>query len=330
MKSEERKQKFITLLEQLLLKCKGVKGKLAESLSIKPSRLTGWLKGEVDPASLEISVFSNIANCANLSVDQLAQELGMTNFNSQTESLNKFQDLILDLLSNQTQEQLAQKLGISRGTINAWISSERAVSPAKIPVKTIVSLAQQKGWTVEGLLAYVNSNHSKEFEENLFLKLQSDITQLSFSFQLKLLIWQAQEFEQNLKTLEKIFRKRCQNKLSDNRKVLFIIDNEDLSSAAHQISYIDEYTLFKLENISLTTILKLPKHLADFDLLIFDISIKNFNLFDFISDISFNSDIVIFTSQDLEAEVRAKLRNKVTDIVVKPIDWQELKNKSYF
>ncbi|MGF1488180.1 MAG: hypothetical protein ACFBSE_13930 [Prochloraceae cyanobacterium] len=48
-----------------------------------------------------------------------------------------------------------------------------------------------------------------------------------------------------------------------------------------------------------------------------------------IQEISFDGDIVVFASEDLPENLRAGLEDRVTDLLVKPIDWNSLKDKEY-
>ena len=73
-----------------------------------------------------------------------------------------------------------------------------------------------------------------------------------------------------------------------------------------------------------------PRIDRNIDLLIFDIKSADSPSIPLIEDISFEGDIVAFVPDSLPADVMANLSNRVTEVVVKPIDWQELKNKEYF
>ena len=84
------------------------------------------------------------------------------------------------------------------------------------------------------------------------------------------------------------------------------------------------------ENISIAIIALLPQSLEHFDTLIFDISSADSPSIPLIEDISFEGDIVVFVPDSLPTDVMANLSNRVTEVVVKPINWQELKNKEYF
>ncbi len=68
----------------------------------------------------------------------------------------------------------------------------------------------------------------------------------------------------------------------------------------------------------------------DSDRLIFDISSPDSASIALIEEISFDGDIVVFASSDLAKNLRAGLEDKVTDLVIKPIDWSSLKDKEYF
>ena len=84
------------------------------------------------------------------------------------------------------------------------------------------------------------------------------------------------------------------------------------------------------DNIRVATIPKLPQSLDNIDVLIFDISSPDSPSIPLIHKISFDGDIVVFTSEDLPDNVRAGLEDRVTDVLVKPIDWSNLRDKEYF
>ncbi len=84
------------------------------------------------------------------------------------------------------------------------------------------------------------------------------------------------------------------------------------------------------DNIKVATIPKLPQSLDHIDVLIFDISSPDSPSIALIPKISFDGDIVVFASEDLPDNVRAALEDKVSDLVIKPIDWNSLKDKEYF
>ncbi len=77
------------------------------------------------------------------------------------------------------------------------------------------------------------------------------------------------------------------------------------------------------------TIQNLPEAI-DSDTLIFDISSPDSASIALIEEISFDGDIVVFSSEDLSGNLRAGLEDRVTDVLVKPIDWSSLKDKEYF
>ncbi len=70
--------------------------------------------------------------------------------------------------------------------------------------------------------------------------------------------------------------------------------------------------------------------LAQRDLLLFDISSSESEAISLIQDISFDGDISWINGSDLAENVRAGLEDKVTEVLVKPIDWSNLKDKEYF
>jgi len=109
-----------------------------------------------------------------------------------------------------------------------------------------------------------------------------------------------------------------------------IVEKVDSALTSFYLQKFYTHTNLKPDNIKILSQTKIPQSLKEFDIIIFDIDIPNKTFLNLIKQISFDGDIVIFTSPELEEEVRQQLEDKVTDIWVKPIDWQELKDKPYF
>ena len=329
MEVEERKRKFVKFLNELLEQNNGVKKQLAKRLNINPSTLTSWLQGKIDPASLELTVFIRVAETCECSTDELATRLEIKPNSPQT-ALNKFQKLIQELLFNQSQEQLGKKIGVTHGAIAGWLSSQRPVAPRRINISTIAGLAQEKGWKIEQLLAYLGLKEIKDIKEDLFSQIQNSILKLPFQERVKLLGWLFNDFEQQLSSsyLEG-FKIANQKKLS-NKTILLVFEENCLSILPRRISNLESYTLLRPENIEIATTSHLPESLEDFDILLFDISSSESEAIRLIQDISFDGDIVVLTSEDLPENLRAGLEDKVTDLVIKPIDWSSLRDKEYF
>ena len=151
---EERKRKFVALLQALLEERDGVKNKLAKELKISSGGFTHWLQGKVDPAGLDIESFQQIAKVQNCSADQLAQLLGFVEGEEQSQT--RFRKLLEELLSDKTQEELAKRLGIDRTTISKWLNLEIEIDLRKISAGTMFSLAREKKWKLDKLLNYLN------------------------------------------------------------------------------------------------------------------------------------------------------------------------------
>ena len=120
---------------------------------IKPSTLTPWLQGKVDPASLDILTFDRLAQVKGCSIDELAILLNLKKESPKT-PLDRLRQLVTEMLEGLSQEQLGRKLGISRNTIRGWLNPSKSIDPSQIPAGTIANLAQERGWTIERLLAY--------------------------------------------------------------------------------------------------------------------------------------------------------------------------------
>ena len=282
MNSEERKARFIKLLEDLLVEYGGIQTRLAEKLQISSARLSSWFQRQVDPANLETGIFERIARIKDYSNDELARLLGFPNTNKFPS--NKFKDLIVELLSNQTQEQLGIKLGVKQGAISNWINPEKNIDPSKIGAATMFAIAQAKGWKFDVLLIYLGLKAENK-ERGLINR--------------------------------------------SDRTLCIILEKEDLMIASKYLKNLYIYTDLKPENISIAAIALLPQSLEHFDTLIFDISSADSSSIPLIESFSFEGDKVVFVPESLPADVTTNLSNQSTDVVVKPIDWQELKNKDY-
>ncbi len=342
MNDDERKQKFITLLNKLLKDCGGKKMELAKRLNVKPSTLTPWFQGKIDPATIELAFFVRVAELNNSSTDELINQLGILK-KSQNIRLDRFKTLIQDLLSNQTQEVLAKKLKVSEGAVSGWVRKQRTVDPLRISIATIAEIAREKNWTVEKLLVYLDLKQASD-RENLSSKIKTETTILSLPEQIDLLVWLSNIIDQKIKKTDKIFDIEKQKFLHDQqsqsrsnleeirevaRTLLIILEQENLAIASNYLQKLYVHTNINPENITITTIQELPDPI-DSDILIFDISSSDSPSIALIQEISFDGDIVVFTSEDLPDNVRAGLEDRVTDVLVKPIDWNSLKDKEYF
>ncbi len=329
MKAEERKQKFVELLGQLLEGCGGVKKKLAQKLDIKPSTLTPWLQGKIDPASLDLAVFLRVAEVAQSSTDELAKTLGI-GANSEVRVLDKFRSLVQDLLSGQSLEQLGKKLGVNYSTISVWTSSQRNIDPRRIPISTIAALAIEKGWTIERLLVYLGLKNIEEIKENLLSEIQGLVVQLSLFERVKLLTWLSSEFEKELKGFNAQIPDKSKEKILSDLKVCIVLEDQDLSLASSYSGNLVFHTQLRVENIALATPPSMPESLEDFHVLIFDINSQQSPCIPLVESLEFEGDIVIFADASLPDDVRDRLDQKATELIIKPVPWSELKDLPYF
>jgi len=332
MESQERKAKFVLLLQDLRDECDGVKKRLAEKLDVIPSRLTRWLQGKIDPAGLEISAFYSISRVKGCSLDELAELFDYPLIEQQP--IDKFRLLIQELLFDRTQDELGKKIGVSQISISNWLNPNIPLDPSKIPSPTMFALAREKGWSLERLLVYLNFEFGK-IEEDLLFKYRMELSVLSLKQQIKLLNWLSNLVEENLAQSENLnISQLNQIKSNDSLDSFFhiciILEQEDISIASRYTGNLSFYLKLDPNNIEITTLTSLPASFKNFDLLIFDIQTDLASVFKLINEISFDGDIVIFTSSKKELEVRNLFNNKITDIVVKPIDWYSLKDKPYF
>ena len=343
MNDEERKQKFIALLEELLLDFNGEKTNLANKLGIQPSTLTRWFQGQIDPATIELTFFVRLAETVNISTDQLVDQLYILEKSEET-ILDKFKILVRDLLSTQTQKILANKLGVSEGAVGTWIRKQRTVDPRKISIATIAAIAREKNWTIERLLIYLDLKKT-EPQNNLFFKVQSNANVLPLNDQVKLLAWLSDQVQKKFvedKTINKIVNNATvtHRQNDEDRTLLIILEQENMAIASNYLQKLYVHTNINPENITIrvadpsfargATIQNLPDAINNYEILIFDISSPDSPSIALIQDISFDGDIVVFVPESLPDNVQAGLEDKVTDLVIKPIDWSSLRDKEYF
>ncbi len=326
---------------ELLADCDGVKLKLAEKLGVKPSTLTPWFQGKVDPAIIDLIFFVRIAEAANLSADELVKRLGILEKSEET-ILDKFKNLVRDLLSTQTQEILAKKLGVSESAVGTWVRKKRAIDPRRISIATIAAIAREKNWTIERLLIYLDLKEITA-RENLSSKLKTDATILSLSEQVDLLAWLSSLVTGKLKESEiesGITQQSKQSLTYNDRTLLIILEREDIAirdadlSLAQRASRYTADLIINLQinpdNIQVTTIPKLPQSLDNIDVLIFDISTADSPSIALIEEIDFKGNILVFADADLSQETIDRISNRVTEVLIKPINWNELKTRAYF
>ncbi|MDJ0728143.1 MAG: helix-turn-helix transcriptional regulator [Prochloraceae cyanobacterium] len=328
---EERKKKFVALLEELLKKWNYTQAQLAKQLGVSPSSLTRWLQGKIDPAALETLVFTRIAQVINLPTDSLVKSLQILEANqAPRDSSDRFTDFVEEMLAGQSQEQLGNRLGVSQKTISTWINSEQKIDPGKMPISTIALLAKEKSWTVERLLGYLGLKEQPENEADLLAQIQSQTIRLSFPSQVKLQIWFSREFENNLKKLDTQTLTQTKSNIFNDRTPLIILEEENITIASRYTADLIINLQINPDNIQVTTIPKLPQSLDNIDVLIFDISTADSPSIALIEEIDFKGNILVFADPDLSQEIIGRISNRVTEVLLKPIDWNELKARVYF
>ncbi len=325
MQSQERKQKFIDLLVEILSRESGIKAKLAEKLGINPSTLTGWFQGKVDPASLEILTFTRIAEIKGCSVDELAEYFQL--FSEEFETpLKKLRRLILETLIGQSQEQLSEKLEISQNTLKNWLNPAKTIDPGKISAKTIASLAREKKWTIETVLTHLNLIKVRN-QANLLSKLQIEASTLALTEQTSFLIWLSEEVDKKVRRAQKIDEITAQ---IPNKQVCLFFEQEDLALASYYSGNLVLHLHLQPENISIATPRSLPESLSLFDLLLFDLNNQQSPCIPLIESLEFDGDVVAFVDRSLPEDIQDRLKQKVTEVIVKPVLWSELKRQPYF
>ncbi len=326
LEAQERKTRFVLLLKELLDQCEGIKGKLAQNLNIKPSTLTPWLQGKIDPASLDITAFLTLARLKEISVNELAILLGIKVNQLEDSIENKFKNLVEQLLFNKSQQELAERLGVSRNAISSWITPQRNIDPANINIATMIAIAIEKGWTIERLLIHLGLKEP-ENEKDLRFKLKTITTTISLAEQIELLAWISNLVNKTAKDQPFLLEN---TKYKSNLTILVILEQDDVAIASNYFSNLVEYLKFQAKNIKIATIPKLPQSLADIDILIFDINTTDSPSIQLIEDLTFNGDIIIFADAIALPLIRDKISSAVSEIFVKPVDWSALQSFPYF
>ena len=306
----------------------GLKNQLAQKLGVRPPTITVWCQSKIDPAGLEISIFNRIASLKGCSVDELANLFELKREASQ-KPLQRLRHLVREMLVGKSQEQLGQKLNISKNTIRGWLNPTKNIDPNLIPAGTIANLATEKGWTIEKLLAYLNLKKNQAIENDVIDLIESQTRQLSLSGRVKILSSLFGDFEKELSSLNPPILRNKHEIILSIKKISLILEQENLAIATNYATNLAVHLQLKPENIQVTTIPKLPDSLADIDVLIFDISSADSASIALIKDLKFEGNIVVFAAADLPQEVLTNLSNQVTEVVVKPIDWKNLKDKEY-
>ncbi len=329
MNPEARKTKFVTLLQELLeIKCGGIKSKLAKQLKVGNSRISRWLQGQVDPLNLETLVFSQIAQLKQCSHEELAKTLGLTE--TIKSSQEKFQILLEEMLSDKTQDQVAEIIGVSQFTISNWLNPENNIDPGKLSVGNMLTIAHEIGWTFDSSLMHLGL--AQKSQEKFFIEYQSELLNLSLAEKKELSIWLSNLINK-IEDQEKYIEESKEANIKDfqidqypqatllSQKILIILEQDDVAIASNYFSNLVEYLNFKAKNIKIATIPKLPQSLADIDILIFDINTADSPSIQLIEDLTFNGDIIIFADAIALPLIRARISSAVSEIFAKPVDW---------
>ncbi len=82
--------------------------------------------------------------------------------------------------------------------------------------------------------------------------------------------------------------------------------------------------------LTIATPRSLPDSLSVFDVLLFDLSNQQSSCIPLIDSLDFDGDVVAMVDRSLPQDIQDRLKEKVTEVIVKPVPWSELKNKFYF
>ncbi len=338
MEEQQRKDRFVELLSQLLEQSDGVKMKLAIKLGIKPSTLTPWLQGKIDPASLDIVVFNRLAELLALSVDEVAILLDVVKEKAKPPLEDKFRSLIEELLSVRSQQELAQSLDLSQNAISRWINPQILINPRNLNIATMAAIALEKKWTIERLLIYLGLKE-KKIQENLLSRIKLEISSLSPREQVELLDWFYSIVEKKKDSLlqqesvQQLVSENWQGVSTSNRQELsicIILEKENIAIATNYASNLVLHFHLQPDNITIATPRSLPDSLSVFDVLLFDLNNQQSPCIPLIESLAFDGDVVAIVDRSLPQDIQDRLKQKVTEVILKPVPWDELKEKPYF
>ena len=122
------------------------------------------------------------------------------------------------------------------------------------------------------------------------------------------------------------------------RQLLVLIEEEDLEIASLYSSNLAIHLQLKPENITIATPLSMPESLSFFDVLLFNLNNQQSPCIPLIESLDFDGDVVAIVDRSIPDDLCAPLRGspwdrikqKVTEVIVKPVPWEQLKDKPYF
>ena len=114
------------------------------------------------------------------------------------------------------------------------------------------------------------------------------------------------------------------------RSVCIVLEQEDLSLASLYSSNLVLHLQLQPENIAIATPSSMPESLEDFDVLIIDINSQQSPCLPLVESLQFEGDIVVFADSSLPDDEKERLKQKATEVIVKPVPWSQLKDKPYF
>nr|MDJ0719483.1 hypothetical protein [Prochloraceae cyanobacterium] len=127
---------------------------------------------------------------------------------------------------------------------------------------------------------------------------------------------------------QKIIKKVVESK--NNRQVLVLLEEEDIRIASLYSSNLAIHLQLKPENIKIATPCSLPDSLSVFNVLLFDLNNQQSPCIPLIESLDFDGDVVAFVDRSLPEDLCDRLKEKVAEVIVKPVPWEQLKDKPYF
>ncbi|MDJ0718809.1 MAG: helix-turn-helix transcriptional regulator [Prochloraceae cyanobacterium] len=282
------------------------------------------------------------------------------------ERKEKFTKLLQDLLDERdgVKGKLAKELAISPATFTHWLQGK--VDPAGLDIVTFQQVAKLKGYSIEKLAQFLGfievENESqvrfrKLIEELLLDQTQEELANILQVNQATISRWLKADKVIDLKkipvktmfslareknwTFDKLFNylklqsnNKVNNRFQLNQQkdctICIILEKEDIALATNYASNLVLHFHLQPDNITIATPLSIPESLSFFDVLLFDLNNQQSPCIPLIESLQFDGDVVAFVDRSLPQDIQDRLKEKATDVIVKPVPWSELKQKTYF
>ena len=240
-------------------------------------------------------------------------------------SQERFLNLIKEIVGGEKQTWLAQKIGLSSAAVTRWFRGE--ISPEKMPISTLVKLAELKGWTIDELLKYLGLIEIQTSPKKIN-EVKGMIETLNLSEQYQISLWLTNLLSEDIDYA-------LQN-LKRSQKKLLVIDGNPDGRLERSKAYQRAYHL-KPENFFLaTSIEQIETYLRDneLDYVLIDIQsdepkdlgMNAFHKFVKNKYAQHNCQVIVFSAypfDDDEMAFYSQRCQQIQEFMLKPIDYRQ-------